>query len=54
MPQRSSTYFHYWVDENEFLFIDFAYRVKELIPTRRKVLCFYYHIMLQKLMITVG
>lgn len=32
MPQRSSTYFHYWVDENEFLFIDFAYRVKELIP----------------------
>lgn len=30
MPMRSSTYFHSWVDENEFLFIDFAERVKEL------------------------
>ncbi len=40
MPQRSSTYFHYWVDENEFLFIDFAYRVKELIPYTKESLIF--------------
>lgn len=40
MPKRSNTYFHYWVDENEFLFIDFAYRVKELNPFTKESLMF--------------
>ena len=40
MPQRSSTYFHHWVDENEFLFIDFAYRVRELVPFSKESLMF--------------
>lgn len=40
MPQRSSTYFHSWVDENEYLFIDFACRVKELMPYTNESLKF--------------
>jgi len=40
MPMRSSTYFHSWVEENEFLFIDFAARVRELNPFTRESLLF--------------
>lgn len=40
MPQRSSTYFHHWVDENEHLFIDFAERVKELLPYTKESIMF--------------
>ncbi len=40
MPQRSSTYFHSWVDENEHLFIDFVRRVKELIPYTNESMLF--------------
>ena len=40
MPQRSSTYFHHWVNENEYLFIDFAGRVKELLPYTKESLMF--------------
>lgn len=40
MPQRSSTYFHSWVDENEHLFVDFARRVKELIPYTNESILF--------------
>lgn len=40
MPIRSSTYFHHWVEENEFLFIDFADRVKGLKEYTRESLMF--------------
>jgi hypothetical protein len=40
MPVRSSTYFHSWVEENEFLFIDFAERVRQLNPFTRESLMF--------------
>lgn len=40
MPLRSSTYFHSWVDANEHLFVDFAYRVKELIPYTNESIIF--------------
>lgn len=32
MPLRSSTYFHSWVEANEYLFIDFANRARLLLP----------------------
>ncbi|MPL70223.1 hypothetical protein SDC9_15978 [bioreactor metagenome] len=40
MPMRSSTYFHSWVEENEFLFIDFAERVRELNPFSKESILF--------------
>jgi hypothetical protein len=40
MPIRSSTYFHSWVEENEFLFIDFAERIKQLNPFTKESLMF--------------
>ncbi|SBV91097.1 conserved hypothetical protein [uncultured Dysgonomonas sp.] len=40
MPMRSSTYFHSWVEENEFLFIDFAERVRELNPFSKESMSF--------------
>jgi hypothetical protein len=40
MPMRSSTYFHSWVEENEFLFIDFAERAKQLNPFTKESLMF--------------
>ncbi|WP_287818152.1 three component ABC system middle component [Bacteroides sp.] len=40
MPMRSSTYFHHWVDENEPLFLNFADRVKELLPYSKEALMF--------------
>ena len=40
MPMRSSTYFHSWVEENEFLFIDFAERVRELNPFSKESMLF--------------
>lgn len=40
MPIRSSTYFHSWVEENEFLFIDFAKRVKDLNPFTKETISF--------------
>ena len=40
MPMKSSTYFHHWVDENEALFLNFANRVKELLPYSKEALMF--------------
>jgi len=40
MPMRSSTYFHSWVEEHEFLFIDFAERVTQLNPFTKESLLF--------------
>lgn len=40
MPLRSSTYFHSWVEENEYLFIDFANRVKQLQPYSKESIMF--------------
>ena len=40
MPMRSSTYFHHWVDENEPLCLNFADRVKELLPYSKEALMF--------------
>jgi hypothetical protein len=40
MPMRSSTYFHSWVEEHEFLFIDFAERVNQLNPFSKESLLF--------------
>lgn len=40
MPMRSSTYFHSWVEENEFLFIDFVQRVRELNPFSKECMLF--------------
>lgn len=45
MPVRSSTYFHSWVEANEFLFIDFADRAKQMMPYGREAISF---LMLQK------
>lgn len=40
MPIRSSTYFHSWVDCNEYLFIDFAKRVRLLKPYTKESIMF--------------
>lgn len=40
MPMRSSTYFHSWVEEHEFLFIDFAERANQLNPFTKESLLF--------------
>jgi len=40
MPLRSSTYFHSWVEANEYLFIDFASRAKQLQPYSKESIMF--------------
>jgi len=40
MPIRSSTYFHSWVEEHEFLFIDFSERVIQLNPFTKESFLF--------------
>lgn len=40
MPTRSNTYFHSWVNNHEYLFIDFAERVRQLLPYSREALMF--------------
>lgn len=40
MPSSTRTYFHSWVDDNEFLFIDFATRVKNMNPFTNESLIF--------------
>lgn len=40
MPLRSSTYFHSWVEANEYLFIDFANRAKQLQPYSKESIMF--------------
>lgn len=40
MPMRSSTYFHSWVEENEYLFIDYAERARQMMPYGREAISF--------------
>jgi hypothetical protein len=40
MPLRSNTYFHSWVDSQEYLFIDFAERVRQITPYTKESLMF--------------
>ena len=44
MPRSVSTYFHSWIEDNEFLFIDFPERTKQLLPYTKEALMFlsYY------------
>ncbi|WP_304066947.1 three component ABC system middle component [Pedobacter glucosidilyticus] len=40
MPLRSSTYFHAWVEENEYLFLGFADRAKQMLPYTKEAISF--------------
>jgi len=40
MPLRTSTYFHSWVDSNEYLFLNFGSRVKQLLPYTKESILF--------------
>lgn len=40
MPLKSSSHFHIWVNEHEYLFIDFIERAKSLLPYTKEALLF--------------
>lgn len=40
MPRTTRSHFYNWIQENEFLFIDFAERTKELLPFSKETIIF--------------
>jgi hypothetical protein len=43
MPRSTATYFHSWIEEHEFLLIDFSSRTEQLLPYTKEALLFLYH-----------